>query len=124
MNELKISLFRMKPDSAPSPDGFTARFFTTCWDTIKLDLLRMVRFTQTSNKLGGSTNSAFLTPIPNEKGATNFSRFRPISLCNLSYKIVTKVIANRLKKILPKVIPENQGGFIKGRKIQDNILLV
>ena len=48
----------------------------------------------------------------------------PISLCNLSYKIVTKIIANRLKKLMPRIIPENQGGFIKGRKIQDNIMLV
>ena len=114
----------MKPDSAPGPDGFTARFFTTCWDTIKIELLRMVRFTQSSNNLGRNTNSAFLTLIPKEKGAAHFSRFRPISLCNLSYKIVTKIIANRLKKILPKVILKNQGGFIKGQKIQDNILLV
>jgi len=124
MKELKSALFRMKPDSAPGPDGFTARFYVSCWDTIKMDLLRMVRHSQVTNRLGGSTNSAFLTLIPKEKGANQFSRFRPISLCNMSYKIVTKIIANRLKKILPRVIPENQGGFIKGRKIQDNILLV
>lgn len=73
--------------------------------------------------MGGSTNSAFLALIPKEKGATHFSRFRPISLCNLSYKIITKMIANKVKKILPRIIPENQGGFIKGRKIHDNILL-
>ena len=124
LKDLKMALFRMKPDSAPGPDGFTANFFTSCWDIIKLDLLRMVRHSQVTCKVGGSTNSAFLTLIPKEKGANSFSRFRPISLCNLSYKIITKIMANRLKKILPKVIPENQGGFIKGRKIQDNILLV
>ena len=90
MKELKTALFKMNPDSAPGPDGFTAKFYTSCWDMIKLDLLRMVRHTQTTNKLGGSTNSAFLTLIPKEKGAIHFSRFRPISLCNLSYKIVTK----------------------------------
>ena len=84
----------------------------------------MVRHSQTTCRIGGSTNSAFLTLIPKEKGAISFSRFRPVSLCNLSYKIITKIIANRLKKILPRIIPENQGGFIKGRKIQGNILLV
>lgn len=62
--------------------------------------------------------------IPKDKGTTNFSRFRPISLCNTSYKLITKIIANRIKKILPVIIPENQGGFIKGRKILDNIVLV
>jgi hypothetical protein len=66
----------------------------------------------------------FLALIPKEKGAVNFGRFRPISLCNTSYKILTKIIANRIKKILPVIIPENQGGFVKGRHIVDNIILV
>jgi hypothetical protein len=74
--------------------------------------------------LVGSTNSAFLALIPKEKGALSFDRFRSISLCNIGYKIITKVIANRLKGILPAIIPENQGGFIKGRHITDNIILV
>jgi hypothetical protein len=84
----------------------------------------MIRISQSNSKLGGSTNSAFLALIPKEKGASNFNRFRPISLCNTSYKILTKIIANRLKTILPHIIPENQGGFIKGRHITNNILLV
>ena len=84
----------------------------------------MVKKSQSCAKIGGSINSAFLALIPKEKGASDFSRFRPISLCNTSYKLVTKIIAIRLKKILPVIIPENQGGFIKGRNILDNIVLV
>ena len=84
----------------------------------------MARNSQIHHKLGGSTNSSFLALIPKEKGASSFARFRPISLCNTGYKLVTKIIANRLKKILPRIIPENQGGFIKGRKILDNVILV
>eukprot|EP00253_Pinus_taeda_P007428 PITA_07428 len=84
----------------------------------------MVRKSQSCVKIGGSTNSAFLALIPKEKGATDFGRFGPISLCNTSYKLITKSIANRLKNVLPDIIPENQGGFIKGRKILDNIVLV
>ena len=114
----------MEADKALGPDGFTTRFFSTCWSTIKANLLRMVRKSQRCSKLGGNTNSAFLALIPKEKGANNFSRFRPISLCNTGYKLVTKIIANRLKKILPAIIPENQGGFIKGKKILDNLVLV
>jgi len=114
----------MDPDKAPGPDGFTARFFISCWDIIHRDLIRMVKKSQHCSKIGGGTNSSFLALIPKEKGAQNFSRFRPISLCNTGYKIITKVIANRLKHVLPKLIPENQGGFVKGCHIQDNILLV
>ena len=84
----------------------------------------MVKKAQNCTKLGGSTNSSFLALIPKEKGAKNFSRFRPISLCNTGYKVITKIMANRLKRILPKLILENQGGFVKGRQILDNIILV
>ena len=84
----------------------------------------MVRKSQNCDKIGGSTNSAFLALIPKEKEAKTFDRFRPISLCNIGYKIITKILATRLKHILPGIIPENQGGFIKGRKIWDNIILV
>eukprot|EP00253_Pinus_taeda_P011603 PITA_11603 len=124
MNEIKNALDCMDPDKAPGPDGFTARFYLTCWSTIKKHLLRMIHKSQTYTKIGGSTNSAFLALIPKDKGATDFSRFRPISLCNTSYKLITKIIANRLKEISSIIIPENQGGFIKGRKILDNIVLV
>jgi len=84
----------------------------------------MVLKSQTCNKIEGNTNSTFLALIPKEKGATSFDWFRLILICNIGYKIITKVIANRIKGILPAIIPENQGGVIKGRKILDNIILV
>lgn len=110
--EVKKSLFDMESDKAPGPDGFSARFLQVCWPIVEKDLLKMVQKSQNSQKIGGNTNSAFLALIPKEKGANNFSRFRLISLCNIGYKIITKVIANRLKPILPKIILENQGGCI------------
>jgi hypothetical protein len=122
--EIKEALDQMNPDKAPGPDGFTARFYQQCWNIIKKDLTKMIKKSQQSSKLGGSTNSSFLALIPKEKGALSFNRFRPISLCNTSYKILTKVIANRLKALLPLIVPENQGGFVKGRHIADNIILV
>ena len=84
----------------------------------------MVSKSQRCNKIGGSTNSAFLALIPKEKEARSFDRFQPISLCNIGYKIITKIMASRLKHILPYLTPENQGGFVKGGKIWDNIILV
>ena len=122
--EISKALHRMNLDKAPGLDGFTARFYTACWDIIQKDLVKMVRKSQNCSKIGGSTNSSFLALIPKEKGAQNFSKFRLISLCNTGYKIITKVMANRIKKILPRIILENQGGFIQGRQIQYNIILV
>eukprot|EP00253_Pinus_taeda_P006650 PITA_06650 len=124
MDEVKRSLYAMNPDKSPGPDGFTASLLQNRWDIMGKDLYKMVHKSQACQKLGGSTNSSFLALIPKEKGANNFNRFRPISLCNIGYKLITKVIANRLRHILPKVIPENQGGFIHGRNLVDNFTLV
>ena len=72
----------------------------------------------------GATNSTFLALIPKECNPTSIKKFRPISLCNVSYKIFSKVLSLRLKQIIPSLISPNQGGFISGRQISDNILLV
>jgi ribonuclease HI/exonuclease III len=122
--EIKAALFAMEPDKTPGPDGFTARFLQNCWQIVEKDLHKLVLKSQACQKIGGSTNSAFLALIPKEKGANAFNRFRPISLCNIGYKLITKVIANRLKSFLPSIIPENQGGFVHGRQIGDNFILV
>ena len=97
----------MEPDKDPRPYGFTARFIQVCWQIVKKDLHKMVLKSQDCHKIGGNTNSAFLALIPKEKGASAFNIFRPISLCNIGYKLITKVIGNRLKFILPALILEN-----------------
>lgn len=67
--------------------------------------------------LGGGTNSSFLALIPKESHPVSFARFRPISLCNYSYKIISKTN-------LPSLIPHKKGGFMEKRQIVDNIILV
>ena len=124
MEEIRQAVDSMEEDRAPGPDGYNVNFIKIYWNIIKRDLFKMIKKSQSCNKIGGSTNSAFLALIPKEKEAHSFERFRPISLCNIGYKLITKIIANRLKYILPHLIPENQGGFVKGRKIWDNIILV
>lgn len=84
----------------------------------------MIRNDFGKNKVEGFTNSSFLALIPKETSASTFIIFRPISLCNYSYKIITKIMANRIKATLPDIISENQGGFVPSRKILDNILIV
>jgi len=124
LEELKVAVEDMEEDKAPGLDGFSARFITSCWDIIHKDLFKMVLKSQNCNKIGGSTNSAFLALNPKEKDATTFDRFRPIYLCNIGDKIITKIMATQIKVILRKIILVNQGGFIEGRKIWGNIILV
>jgi hypothetical protein len=117
-------LNQFQDDKAPGPDGFTLHFYKKCWHIIKKDFTRMVRFAHKAKKLGGATNSSFLALLPKEHGASSLNRFRPISLCNISYKILSKIIANRLNPLLSSLILPNQGGFVAGRQIWDNFILV
>lgn len=123
-NEVTEVLFAMYPDKAPGPNGFTPRFLQNSWQIVEKEFYKMIEKSKERQKIGGCTNSSFLALIPKEKGAKTFSTFCPISLCNIGYKVITKVIANRLNKILPKIIPQNQGGFIHGRQLVDNFVMV
>ena len=84
----------------------------------------MIKAFQVKAKVGGCTNSTFLALIPKEANPSSFDRFRPISLCNSSYKILSKLLDNRLKPLLEKLISPPQGGFVKGRHILDNVIQV
>jgi len=74
--------------------------------------------------MGGSDNSSFLALIIKEFNPSTFTHFRPISLCDFSYKIISKIIANIIKPFLPKLICPNQGGFVEKKQMIDNILIV
>lgn len=122
--EIKKAIWSLHPDKAPGPDGFPISFFREFWFLIKKDILKMIRWVLRKGKIGGFTNSTHLALIPKENRPSSFSRFRPISLCNSAYKIITKILSSRLKPLLPSLISENQGGFLANRHISDSILLV
>jgi hypothetical protein len=73
----------MELDKTPRLDGFIARFLQICWQIVEKDLHKLVLKSQACQKIGGSTNSAFLALIPKEKEANAFNKFRTISLCNI-----------------------------------------
>ena len=114
----------MESDKAPGPDDFSFDFYQICWTVIRKDLLIMIKAVQVKSKVGGCTNPTFLALIPKEANPSSFDRFRPISLCNASYKILSKLLANILKPLLGKLISPLQGGFVKGRHILDNVIQV
>ena len=114
----------MESDKAPGSDGFSIHFYKVCWPISKSNLLRLVSAFQKKSKVGGGTNSTFLTLIPKEINPSSFDRFRPISLCNASYNILAKLLANRLKLLLGKLISPLQRGFVKGRHLVDNVIQV
>eukprot|EP00253_Pinus_taeda_P017174 PITA_17174 len=122
--EIKEAIWCLQPNKAPRPDGFPICFYREYWDLTKKDLIKYFKWIQRKGKIGGYTNSTHLALIPKENRPSNFSHSKPISLCNSSYKIFTKILASRLKPLLPMLISENQGGFMANKQISDSILLV
>lgn len=105
---------------APGPDGMSPIFYQHYWDIIKPEFIQAVQNFFSSGHLLRQWNSTFITLIPKSKGACTFNEFRPISLTNVCYKVISKILANRLKPFLEKIISPNQTAFIEGRWINEN----
>jgi hypothetical protein len=112
-------------DKAPGPDGFTGKFYKSCWAVIKGDLMAALQAVwEKKFKNLWMLNSAYITLIPKKTEADQVKDFRPISLVHSFAKLVTKILANRLASHLDQMVSPNQSAFIKKRFIQDNFMLV
>ena len=117
------TLKSMKKNKSPGTDGFPAEFYLTCWPIIGKDFCDAIQgFFQNSHMLPAA-NITSIALIPKTATPSTMQEFRPISLCNIPYKCIAKILANRLKTIMPDIIEQNQSAFVKGRSISDNILL-
>ncbi|XP_062171134.1 uncharacterized protein LOC133876926 [Alnus glutinosa] len=122
-DEVRCALFQMHPFKSPGPDGFSARFFQQSWGVVGSDVTRVVLNVLNGGLIEGGINSTYICPVPKINSPSKVSDFRPISLCDVIYKIISKVLANRLKQVLPFIISSEQSAFIPGRLITDNILI-
>ena len=121
--EVLAALKQMHPTKAPSPDDMSAIFFQKYWDVVGNDVTSMVLNVLNCNKSIVEINKTYITLVPKTKSPTKITEYRPISLCNVVYKLISKVLANRLKVTLPQLITENQSVFLSERLITDNVLV-
>lgn len=121
--EVFQALKQMHLLKAPGPDGMCPLFFQTYWHIVGYSVSNMVLAVLRGAPLAESVNHTFIALIPKKKGADKMVDFRPISLCNVIYKLVSKVLANRLKIFLSDITSVNKSAFTPGRLITDNILV-
>ncbi|KAL0013129.1 hypothetical protein SO802_000198 [Lithocarpus litseifolius] len=121
--EVNQALKQMAPLTAPGPDGMSPIFYKTYWHIVGKDVTTMVLNALNSGVVHESLNPTFISLIPKIKNPKRVSNFRLISLCNVVYKLISKVMVNRLKKILSHLVFESQSAFLSGRLISDNVLV-
>ena len=122
LEEIKEAVFGSYSDGAPGPDGIPFFFYQKYWEVIKTDLYDLFS-DWFDNKLDiYRLNFAMVTLIPKEDDAWSMKKFRPISLLNCSFKIFTKVLTNRIGKIVNRLISPCQSAFIKGRFILESVV--
>ncbi|XP_010495441.1 PREDICTED: uncharacterized protein LOC104772536 [Camelina sativa] len=101
----------------------TALFFQKAWSVVKTDLVYMVNQFLEEGVFDKELNRTHICLIPKVAKPTRMTELRPISLCNVAYKVISKVLCQRLKLLLPGLISETQTAFVPGRLISDNILI-
>lgn len=123
LQEIESALRSTDKTKAPGPDRINAGVLTMLWPEIKNDVLKFFKDFHHSGILPKGSNSSFIALIPKRPNASHPSDFRPISLMNALTKLLTKVMATRLKALMPDLVSEHQSAFIKGRQVTDGILI-
>jgi hypothetical protein len=121
--EVFLALSSLGSSKAPGPDGFTALFYKKYWSVVKEEVLGCIKNFFQNHFLLKELNHTHIALIPKQSGSHTVHHFRPISLCNIIYKIITKLLSTRLKSMLPKIISPLQSAFVPSRNIQDNTIL-
>ena len=118
-NEMDAVINEIPPDRAPGPDGFNGAFLKACWPIIKEDFYLLCEEFHSGSLNLESLNYGYITLIPKIRAPETVNDFRPITLLNCCLKLTTKILANRLQRVILKIVHNNQYGFLKGRSIHD-----
>ena len=122
-DEIKEAVFQVGPTKAPGLDGINALFYQKFWHIVGNDVVNPVLEFLNNGIMLPNLNHTNIVLIPKVKNLEKMSEYRPISLCNVVYKIISKVLANRLKQVLPDIISPTQSAFVLGRFITDNVIM-
>ncbi|GKA30656.1 RNA-directed DNA polymerase, eukaryota, reverse transcriptase zinc-binding domain protein [Tanacetum coccineum] len=124
LDEIRKAVWDCGSSKSRGPDGFSFLFIKTYWDLFKDDIVNSVNHFMVSGNMPLGTNSAFITLIPKIPNPILIKDYRPISLIRMQYKIIAKLLANRLSSVLDKLVSPTQSAFVSGRQILDGPLMV
>lgn len=123
LQELHNIIKSMRSGGSPGPDGFNAGFYKQAWPWIASDVPKMVNAFYTQAFMDPQLNQTFLVLIPTKIQSIMHQDFRPISLCNVIYRIIAKFLAGRLKPLLPNFIDQAQAAFVQNRYISTDVVI-
>jgi len=115
--EIKNALWSIPGNKSPGPDGFTSQFFKDAWTVCGKDFTKAVRDFFIPGKILNQLNTTNLTLIPKKLNPSSGIEFRPIACCNVTYKVIAKVICGKLKTALSSLVDQRQAAFLEGRDI-------
>ncbi|KAL5556007.1 hypothetical protein UlMin_038243 [Ulmus minor] len=116
-------VFQMASSKSPGADGMSAFFYQKFWPIVGEEITAACLGFVNGGLSLGCVNETIITLLPKIKNPTRITEFRPISLCNVLYKIISKMLANRLRMVMGTIISEEQSAFIPGRLISDNAII-
>ena len=123
-DEVKGALWSMKAFKAPGPDGLHADFIQHFWHTVGNSLIEEVRKCFTEKNIPEYLNRTLMVLIPKIHGPESLGNYHQTSLCNTAYKVITKIISNRIRPVLGSIISHLQTAFVLGRRGTDNAIIV
>ncbi|KAH1130307.1 hypothetical protein J1N35_001685 [Gossypium stocksii] len=121
--EIQEALSELGPTKAPGEDGLPALFYQKCWPIIGEEVASFCLGVLNGGMDISVINKTNIVLIPKIPNPISITHFRPISLCNVLYKLIAKVLANRLRSVIDKCIDPAQSAFVPERLISDNVLL-
>jgi hypothetical protein len=121
---VKETVWSCDGNKSPGPDGFNINFFKACWSIVQKDVLDFLREFHETVVLPKAMTASFFTLIPKKDHPQDLFYYRPICLIESLYKILSKLLANRLKKVLGKLISKCQSTFLPQRQILDGVVVL
>jgi len=122
LDELDKAVRKVKVKSAPGADGYSNKFIKHHWDTFRVPLFRLANFFYAENRLSDSFRSADIKLIPKKGNITELKNWRPISLLNCFYKIISRVFTNRIRTVIDKITKVGQKGHSKNKRCQEVLI--